>query len=83
MPTVAVVDGIKINFYYDEHPPPHFHAEYAEDEAMIDVDSLEIVAGTLPRPQYRRVVAWARTRKSALLRAWTRCRSDIAPGKIA
>jgi hypothetical protein len=24
MPTVAMVDGIKIQFYWDEHPPPHF-----------------------------------------------------------
>jgi hypothetical protein len=30
MATVAIVDGIKIQFYNEEHPPPHFHAEYAE-----------------------------------------------------
>jgi Domain of unknown function (DUF4160) len=38
MPTVAIIDGIKINLYYDEHPPTHFHAEYAEHVAMIDLD---------------------------------------------
>jgi hypothetical protein len=26
MPVVAIVDGVKIEFYPDEHPPPHFHA---------------------------------------------------------
>jgi hypothetical protein len=83
MPTVAIIDAVKIKFYYDEHPPPHFHAQYAEYEAMIDLDSLEIVAGALPRPQYRSVVAWSRTRKGELLRAWTRCRSDLTPGRIA
>ena len=30
MPVVAIVDGVKIEFYPDEHPPPHFHARYAE-----------------------------------------------------
>jgi hypothetical protein len=83
MPTVAIIDGIKIQLYFDEHPPPHFHAEYVENQAMIALDSLEIIAGTVPRPQYRKIVAWARTRKRELLRAWTRCQSDLTPGKIA
>jgi len=30
MPVVAIVDGVKIEFYPDGHPPPHFHARYAE-----------------------------------------------------
>jgi Domain of unknown function (DUF4160) len=29
VPVVAIVDGVKIEFYPDEHPPPHFHARYA------------------------------------------------------
>ncbi|HKZ95689.1 MAG TPA: DUF4160 domain-containing protein [Hyphomicrobiaceae bacterium] len=82
MPTVAIVDGIKIQFYNDEHPPSHFHAESAEHQAMISIDTLEILEGYLPRPQYRKVVAWAESRKSALLDAWIACQSDRNPGKI-
>ena len=29
VPTVAIIDGVRIEFYFDEHPPPHFHARYA------------------------------------------------------
>ena len=36
MPLVAVLDGIKIQFYWDEHPPPHFHVEYGEHVAVIE-----------------------------------------------
>jgi len=82
MPAVAIVDGIKIQFYNDEHPPSHFHVEYAEHQAMIDIDTLEILKGYLPRPQYRKVVAWAKPRKAELLRAWIACQSDLNPGKI-
>jgi Domain of unknown function (DUF4160) len=82
MPTVAIVDGVKIQFYNDEHPPPHFHAEHAEHRAMISIDTLEILQGHLPRAQYRKVAAWAEPRKSALLRAWALCQSDLNPGKI-
>jgi hypothetical protein len=51
MPTVAMSNGIKIEFYFDEHPPPHFHARYAEFVAQIDIEEMEIRNGSLPRPQ--------------------------------
>jgi hypothetical protein len=70
-------------FYHDEHPPAHFHAEYAEHVAMIGIETLEILEGSLPRPQYRKVVAWAKPRREALRIAWITCRSDMNPGKIA
>jgi hypothetical protein len=82
MPTVAAVDGVKIQFYWDEHPPPHFHVEYGEYRAVVDIDTLEMLEGDIPRPQYRKVVAWAQSRKAALLEAWISCQSDLNPGKI-
>ena len=82
MPAVAIIDGIKIWFYNDDHPPPHFHAEYAEHDALIDIDTLKIIAGALPRSQYRKVLAWAEARKPALRIAWIAAQSDINPGKI-
>ncbi|CAA2101424.1 hypothetical protein MBUL_01169 [Methylobacterium bullatum] len=82
MPVVAIIDGIKIWFYNDDHPPPHFHAEYAEHEALIDLDTLKIIVGFLPKAQYRKVLAWAETRKPALRIAWITAQSDINPGKI-
>jgi hypothetical protein len=82
MPTVAMFDGIKIQFYWGEHPPPHFHAEYAEYVALIDIRTLEILEGELPKPQYRKVVAWARPRFAELMRAWSVSAVDENPGRI-
>jgi hypothetical protein len=82
MPTVAVVEGIKIRLYWDEHPPPHFHAEFAEYRVIIDIETLEVLEGAIPRVQYRKVVAWARTRQAALLEGWTACQADSHPGTI-
>jgi hypothetical protein len=48
MATVAVVDGVKIMLYANEHPPPHFHAKFAEFHAVIDIDKLAIIRGSLP-----------------------------------
>jgi hypothetical protein len=49
MPTVAIVDGVRIQFYPRDHPPPHFHAEFAEYRATIDIRSLRVVRGSLAR----------------------------------
>lgn len=29
--------------YYDDHNPPHFHVEYAGDEALISIDTLDVI----------------------------------------
>lgn len=82
MPTVATFDGIKIMLYNDEHPPPHFHAKYAEHEVLIEIDTLAAIYGELPIPQLRSVKSRAGERQAALLMAWIACQSDVPPGKI-
>jgi len=82
MPTVAMFNGIKIEFYFDEHPPPHFHARYAEYVAQIDMEKLEIINGSLPRPQLRLVQEWACPRRAALRVAWAICLAGGHPGRI-
>ena len=67
MPVVAVVDGVKIAFYANEHPPAHFHAAIAEHRAVFDIVTLEIIAGWLPTAKRRAVLSWAASRKDALL----------------
>jgi hypothetical protein len=83
MATVARVGGIKIQFYCDDHPPAHFHAEYAEYRAQIAIDSLQIIKGHIPNAQFRKVIRWAKPRRDQLFAAWMQCQSDLHPGKIA
>ena len=49
MPTLSIFFGIVIRMYYDDHPPPHFHAIYGEHEAKIGIETLELIEGKLPR----------------------------------
>jgi len=41
LPTVHIIDSIKILIYYDDHLPPHFHAIYNEHEELIEINTLE------------------------------------------
>jgi hypothetical protein len=36
MPTISVFFGIVIKMFFDEHPPPHFHAEHQGEKAVVD-----------------------------------------------
>ena len=39
MPEVSRFYGILIRFYYRDHPPAHFHANYGEHEALIEIET--------------------------------------------
>jgi Domain of unknown function (DUF4160) len=69
MAIVARIDSIKIQFYWDDHPPARFHAEYAEYRAKIAIDSLQIVKGYIPNAQFRKVIRWAKPRREQLFAA--------------
>lgn len=48
MPQVARFRGISVEMYYRDHPPPHFHAYYADESAIIDIETMEIRRGQPP-----------------------------------
>jgi hypothetical protein len=60
MPTIKIIDSIKIDLYSREHPPPHFHAIYAEHEELIDIETLNTYSGKLPIRQRKKVMDWAK-----------------------
>ena len=67
MPVVAVVDGVKIAFYANEHPPAHFQAIFAEHRAVVDIASASVSEGSLPAAKRGRVLKWAAPRRPVLL----------------
>jgi hypothetical protein len=82
MPVVAILDGVTIEFYPAEHPPPHFHARYAEHIAQIEIRSGKVLRGSLPPAQLRKVKSWASARIGPLMEAWLAVEEKRKPGKI-
>ena len=52
MPELSRFYGIVIKMYFDDHDPSHFHAEYAEDEAVIRIETLAVIAGRCGRGRW-------------------------------
>ena len=48
MPEISRFYGIIIKMYFDEHLPPHFHAEYGEYEGLVNINTLGLFSGRLP-----------------------------------
>ena len=77
MPRVSEFFGIAIYMYYNDHAPPHFHAEYAGDEAEITIETLETLAGELPRRPRTLVLEWASLYRAELRDNWGRARQGL------
>jgi hypothetical protein len=70
MPEIALFRGIRITMLFDDHNPPHFHAQYAEYRCSIDILNGCVLAGTLPMRQLKFVLAWAELHKDELMQNW-------------
>ena len=84
MPCVSRFFGIAIYFYYRDHSPPHFHAEYGDDEAQYSIMTLEVIYGSLPRRVHNLVLEWADLHREELMEDWLLARKhkpliDIEP----
>ena len=55
MPEISRFLGIIIYMYFDEHPPPHFHAKYGSYEILVYLDD-GVVEGRFPRRALRHVL---------------------------
>lgn len=67
MPTIKIIDSVKIDLYSREHPPPHFHAIYSDYEALIKIQDFEIYAGRLPRTKLNKIIIWAKDNQQMLM----------------
>ncbi|HLF56517.1 MAG TPA: DUF4160 domain-containing protein [Thermoanaerobaculia bacterium] len=75
MPEISRFFGIVVRMYYEEHAPPHFHATYGEQEGVVELQSLSMMAGHLSPRVLGLVVEWASAHRAELEANWERARS--------
>ncbi len=82
MPEICRFFGIVIRMFWDDHNPPHFHAFYAGEEALVSIHTLSLFAGQLPPRALGLVVEWATLHHQELLDDWQRARGQEPLRKI-
>lgn len=70
MPRISEFFGIVIRMNYNDHSPPHFHAQYAEHEAIYEIETIEVLRGRLPRRAHALVVEWTTLHRVELKVNW-------------
>lgn len=84
MPTICTFRGIRIYINYRDHMPPHFHAEYGNDEVVVRIEDIEVDSGTIPHKQLKMLLGWAALHQEELMENWNLARDhgklfEIAP----
>ena len=86
MPELSRFYGIVIRMFEERgarHHKRHFHAAYGSHEAVFSIDTLDVIAGTLPRPQRRLVQAWGELHRAELMDDWRRLLAGQSVRRIA
>jgi Domain of unknown function (DUF4160) len=72
MPEICRFNGIRIMMYVGdrEHPPPHFHAEQGDDEALVCIATGRVLKGRLKTTSMKLVRSWVESRRRKLEENW-------------
>jgi hypothetical protein len=82
MPEISRFFGIVVRMFHREHAPPHFHAEYGDDEVLIDIDDLSVYRGALSPRAMGLVLEWAALHRGELRRNWELARREQPLARI-
>jgi hypothetical protein len=81
VPEISRFYGIIVYMFYNEHNPPHFHVEYQDFEAIIEIES-GIIKGKIPRRALKLIFEWMDLHKDELLENWKKIEERKALQKI-
>lgn len=72
MPEISRFYGIIIKMYFlsSEHNPPHIHAIYNKNIAIIDIQTLEVIEGEIPKRALRLVKEWVFIHRNEIKDIW-------------
>lgn len=82
MPEISMFFGIRITIYYNDHNPPHIHAEYAGNKALIDIQDSCVIQGFLPGRQLKLVLAWCVMYQDELMQNWELVKDGKEPNPV-
>lgn len=83
MPEICRFFGIIIAMYYNDHAPPHFHARYGGQKAVIDIETLALIDGELSPRALGLVTEWAARHRDELRADWELARKQAPLAPIA
>ena len=81
MPTISRFFGIVIFMNYNDHPPPHFHGGYQDQEVTVEIET-GLVQGECPDERLRMILEWSEKYQQELMNNWNRARARQSPVEV-
>jgi hypothetical protein len=75
MPIISTFFGIYVRMYFADHGPPHIHVEYQGHEALIEIATGLVLAGSLPSRALALVRQWRMDHAAELEQNWDRAQA--------
>jgi len=82
MPEISRFFGIVVRMYYDEHNPPHLHAEYSGNKAIFDFQGNVIKGNLLSKTATKLMREWIDIYENELMEDWKLARANKKIKKI-
>ena len=82
MPEISLFYGIRVTMYYNDHMPPHFHATYNDNQALIDIVNIRVCKGSLPKKQLHLILAWCAIHQDELMQNWELSKDNLPLNRI-
>lgn len=71
MPTISRLQNCTITMYAADHQPPHFHVRMRDGrEALIVIDTLSVLSGSIKPRELAEALAWAGANIPNLTAKW-------------
>lgn len=84
-PVVERREGVDIVIHGREHLPPHIHACYGDEEALVNIRTGEMLAGYIPSKKLKVVQQWLREgeNRKRTEQSFYELNPGLSPGKSA
>jgi len=76
MGTVHRLGKLRIVVYAGDHAPPHFHIQGPGYALVVDIESMEIIAGSAQARGYDEAMRWAVENRATIRAAWDRLNGE-------
>ena len=78
--TVARIDGLKLEVFANEHPPPHFRVKFQSSTANYQISDCARLNGSGEVLRYEKnIKLWWKENKKTLIEHWNRMRPSDCP----
>ncbi|MEW6047229.1 MAG: DUF4160 domain-containing protein [Bacillota bacterium] len=77
------IDGLKVEIFAREHPPPHFRVSYQGRSGIFDICTGEPLQADELRKWHRNIKKWHAANREKLIEAWNERRpTDCPVGRV-